>query len=413
MKCFTDPVEAQNYFINYCNPWKTRISFENGKYMFTDSDDVNSCIESIEFIGYTDNGIVGGIDNGIVGGIDNGIVGGIDNGIGEYVYDIETEDGTFQCGVGSLIVSNTDSIYTQFTLPEQDKMKDDEKLEKIFNVADECAKRISETFKKPIELENEKSMYPCLLLSKKRYVNVYYEKDKYGKIFSSGMDIKGFQIIRRDNCKLVKKIGLAVLDKIMIEKDIEGAKTIARQEVKKLLDNQVDMEDLALTKSLKAEYKETNISGGKLSKPAHWFLTQKIKERDPGNEPKPGSRVPFIFIENDDKNAKQSERVEDPDYAKNNPDKCKPDVEYYLEKQIAVPLQTIFSVLIPNPKTGKLFDIIEKSKINKKTGKEETTRTIPKECLEMIANELWNNNLIRKRNQTKKQTQISDFFAKK
>jgi DNA polymerase elongation subunit (family B) len=398
MKCFTDPIEAQYYFIDYCDPSKTRIVFENGKYIFTEVDNTTSCIESIEFIGYTDNNIYNTDTN--------------DN-IGEYVYDIETEDGTFHAGIGSLIIKNTDSIYTQFTLPDQEKLTEDEKLEKIFEVSQECAGRISETFKKPIELEMEKIMYPCLLFSKKRYVNRYYEKDKHGKIFNSGMDVKGFQIVRRDNCKLVKKIGNAVLDKIMIDKDIEGAKEVARREVKKLLDNDVDINDLTITKSLQSEYKELNINGRQLPKPAHWFLAQKIKERDPGSEPKPGSRVPFIFVENENQNALQSERVEDPDYAIAHPKECRPDMEYYLEKQIATPLQTIFSVLIPNPKTGKLYDIIEKTKINKKTGKEETTRTIPKECLEMIANELWSNNLIKRRNKTRKQSQISDFFNKK
>ena len=35
-----------------------------------------------------------------------------------YVYDIETEDGSFQAGTGCIILKNTDSIYTKFMLPE-------------------------------------------------------------------------------------------------------------------------------------------------------------------------------------------------------------------------------------------------------------------------------------------------------
>ena len=32
----------------------------------------------------------------------------------DYVYDIETEDGTFQAGIGNLIVKNTDSVFLRF-----------------------------------------------------------------------------------------------------------------------------------------------------------------------------------------------------------------------------------------------------------------------------------------------------------
>ena len=39
----------------------------------------------------------------------------LDN-ITDYVYDIETEDGTFGAGIGDIIVSNTDSVFFKFVL---------------------------------------------------------------------------------------------------------------------------------------------------------------------------------------------------------------------------------------------------------------------------------------------------------
>ncbi len=314
-----------------------------------------------------------------------------------YVYDIETEDGTFQAGTGSLILTNTDSIYTQFTLPNQENLTDDEKLKEIFKVSKECADRISDTFRKPIELEMEKVMYPCLLFSKKRYVNRYLEQDKNGKIKDKGIDAKGIQIVRRDNCKLVKKISKPILDKIMYDKDIAGAENIARKFIKDLLNNKIPIDDLVITKSLRSHYADTNKSGGKLSKPAHWYLAQKMKERDPMTAPKPGSRVPYIFIENTDKNAQQKDRVEDPEWAKEN--KCKPDVIYYLEKQVASPLETLFSVLVRD-KDGSLFDYDSKGKVSK-------------DCKREIARRLWDNAKMRKENELRSQLQLDTWFKKK
>ena len=75
-------------------------------------------------------------------------------------------------------------------------------MKEQFRVATECAERISETFIKPIELEMEKVMYPFLLFSKKRYACLYYEVPEKPK----GIDCKGIQVVRRDNCPLVKDI---------------------------------------------------------------------------------------------------------------------------------------------------------------------------------------------------------------
>ena len=73
----------------------------------------------------------------------------------------------------------------------------------------------------------EKVMYPFLLFSKKRYACLYYEVPEKPK----GIDCKGIQVVRRDNCPLVKDICNPVLDKIMYDKDITSLCIIS---VKKL-----------------------------------------------------------------------------------------------------------------------------------------------------------------------------------
>lgn len=364
-KSFKDPVEAQEFFLQQSNPIFWHFSFEDDKYVLErkDNEKVTDEIISIEEI----------------------------ESDFPYVYDLETEDGTFQCGPGSLIVKNTDSIYTKFTIPGQQDLPKIEMMKEIFKVSNECAERITKTFKPPIELEMEKVMFPCLLFSKKRYVNLYWEQPEKPK----EIDAKGIQLVRRDNCPLVKKISNPVLEKIMYEQDIEGAQRLVRKYIKDLLENKISIDDLVISKSLKSVYNDTNKLGNKISKPAHWHLAQKIKERDPMTAPRAGDRVPYIFIENNDKNALQKDRVEDPEYAKEH--NIKPDVIYYLEKQIESPLVTLFSVLVKDPKTNEIYPLDHRGEISK-------------ECKKRIAELLWENSKIRKKNQLKGQTQINDWF---
>lgn len=372
-KEFYDAVEAQEFYLKQPNQlfWHWNVEKENGriKYILERKLNENATddIISIEDLGYTD----------------------------EYVYDIETEDGTFQCGPGCMIVKNTDSIYTQFTLPEQDNLPFQEKVDKIFDVSNECAKRITETFKPPIELEMEKVMLTVMLFSKKRYAMAYREKPKS----DTEIEAKGIQLVRRDNCPYVKKISNPILEKLLIDQDIKAAEMLTKKYIKDLLENKVDIYDLVISKSLKSKYIDVNKAGHKVDKPAHWYLAQKMKERDRMTAPKAGDRVPYVFIENSDKHAKQKDRVEDPIYVLANPTKCKPDVLYYLEKQIASPLETLFSVIVKDPKTNEIFPLDKNNKISK-------------ECKKAIANLLWENAKRRKINQARGQLEISNWFKK-
>jgi hypothetical protein len=145
-----------------------------------------------------------------------------------YVYDIETEDGTFQAGIGELIVKNTDSCYVIFPEP----VDKDGTLTNLFKLAEHAAKEISKTFKKPIELEFEKFMYPLILVAKKRYMYVEWTKpDKH----NGEIEAKGVELVRRDNCPYVKETLDAVLQKVFFENNIELAKIEAENHIDLLL----------------------------------------------------------------------------------------------------------------------------------------------------------------------------------
>lgn len=68
-----------------------------------------------------------------------------------------------------------------------------------FSLAIHAANMVTQTFDKPISLSFEKVYCPYLLINKKRYAGLYFTRpEKYDKI-----DVKGLELIRRDNCKLV------------------------------------------------------------------------------------------------------------------------------------------------------------------------------------------------------------------
>lgn len=60
----------------------------------------------------------------------------------------------------------------------------------------------------------------------------------------------GIETVRRDNCSLVKDVITTCLDKILIEKSVEGALDYTKQMISDLLCNRVDLSNLVISKSL-------------------------------------------------------------------------------------------------------------------------------------------------------------------
>jgi DNA polymerase elongation subunit (family B) len=289
----------------------------------------------------------------------------------EYVYDLETNDGTFQAGIGQLIVKNTDSCYVIFPQP----VDPDGTLTTLFKVAENAAKRISETFKKPIELEFEKFMYPLILVAKKRYIYVEWtEPDKHNGV----IEAKGVELVRRDNCPYVKETLDAVLKPIMFENNVDNGKKQAEIFIDRLLNGEVPVKKLILSKTLKNEYKgfekiysarlpdgrpETNggyiwvntkTNQNECPSMAHVALVEKMRLRDTNSAPKPGDRIPFVYVDIEDPKALSWKKTEDLAYVieKN----IKLDTLYYLDHQLKNPLKTIFDILLGELKCERMFN---------------------------------------------------------
>lgn len=278
----------------------------------------------------------------------------------DYVYDIETENHHFHVGPGNLIVHNTDSVMVIFNTGDASgKLM----LEKSFELGEEAASRITETFKKPIELEFEKCYWPYLLFSKKRYAGLMYtntEKPDY-------IDAKGIQLVRRDNAPFVKDISKTVLNMIMYDRAIFESIDFVQKKALELLEHKVPVEQLIVSKSMRKDYKN--------DKQPHLAVALKQEARNPGAGPKCGERVPYLIMDTGNPKHLQFEKAEDPVYVMENNLQHKVDVLYYLEHSLISPLQSFFELFIDNPKQSIFGDMISDFQNKKKAKSNGSTIT--------------------------------------
>jgi DNA polymerase delta subunit 1 len=127
---------------------------------------------------------------------------------------------------------------------------------------------------------------------------------------------------------------------ILIERDKEGAMQFAKDTIRDLLMNRLDISLLVITKALsKNEYK---------GKQAHVELNEKIKKRDPtGTSYHIGDRIPYVITKGT-KGAAAYERAEDPIFVLKNNSPI--DAQYYLE-MLSRPLLRIFKPILNDPQS--------------------------------------------------------------
>jgi DNA polymerase delta subunit 1 len=265
-----------------------------------------------------------------------------------YVYDLETEAGTFQGGIGQMVVKNTDSVMVEFDVGDRTGQ---EAIDYSWQLGEEAAEQCTKLFKAPNDLELEKIYCPYFLYSKKRYAAKMYEgaSDKQGRpilkedgtrlVVFKKIDVKGLQVVRRDNCPYVREVCKDILATILETSDPLPSIEKARTAAKNLKAGLVPMEKLTMSKQLGADYKSKSL--------AHVAVVQKMRERVPGSEPQQGDRVPFVIVQGP-KNAKMFERAEDPQYVREY--KLKLDFDYYFENQLKNPVCDLLEPLVGDTK---------------------------------------------------------------
>ena len=195
-----------------------------------------------------------------------------------------------------VVYGDTDSIFVKF--PRR-KHSDEELLtgKEAVKHSIECGKLAGDYITQMIhtkqkhtkqELEYEKTFWPFILISKKRYTGDKYEfsVDELPKRTAMGIVLK-----RRDNAPIVKHVFGNVIEKIMIDKDFDAATQWLKDTLEKI--NTFDPYYFTITKSLRGYYKNPQ-------QIAHKVLADRMAERDPGNKPKANDRIPYAYIKVDE-----------------------------------------------------------------------------------------------------------------
>jgi len=250
-----------------------------------------------------------------------------------YVYDIETDAGTFAAGNGSLIVKNTDSVMVEFDVQGR---KGQEALDYSWAQGSLAAEQCTKLFKAPNDLELEKVYCPYFLYSKKRYAAKMYE----GKNLPDGtvscvfkkIDVKGLQVVRRDSCPFVRETLKTLLEMVLESNDPRPVIETARGAARTLMGGKVPIEKLLMSKQLGADYKVPM---------AHVAVRDKIRKRAPGSEPQQGDRVSFVIVKGD---GKMFEKAEDPEFVRANGVLI--DYQYYFTNQFKKPVQDLLEPLV-------------------------------------------------------------------
>uniref|UniRef100_A0A3P9H543 DNA polymerase n=1 Tax=Oryzias latipes TaxID=8090 RepID=A0A3P9H543_ORYLA len=216
-------------------------------------------------------------------------------------------------------------------------------VKEAMEIGREAAEWVSSHFTPPIKLEFEKVYYPYLLINKKRYAGLYFSSsaDTHDK-----MDCKGIETVRRDNCPLVANLINTCLQKILIDRDPQGAVDHAKEVISDLLCNRIDISQLVITKEL------TRTAQEYAGKQAHVELAERMRKRDAGSAPNLGDRVPYVIIKAA-KGAAAYMKSEDPIYVLENTIPI--DTQYYLEQQLSKPLLRIFEPILGESKAESVL----------------------------------------------------------
>ena len=147
----------------------------------------------------------------------------------------------------------------------------------------------------------------------------------------------GIVLKRRDNAPIVKDIYGGAIDILMKEKSVIKAIEFVKSMLDKLVNGEISIDKLIVTKSLRSHYKNPK-------QIAHKVLADRISEREPGNKPKSGDRIAYAYIVNHNKKCLQGERIETPNFIIEN--NLQLDYAHYITNQIMKPLLQLFALVL-------------------------------------------------------------------
>jgi DNA polymerase delta subunit 1 len=258
---------------------------------------------------------------------------------------------------------DTDSVMVEFDVGNRTGK---EAIEYSWEIGERAAEECTKLFKAPNNLELEKVYCPYFLYSKKRYAAKLWTKGKDGNMNMDYIDVKGLQLVRRDNTPHMREVCKELLDVVLESSDTGPPKELALQRAIELIEGDVPNEKLILSQGLSDSYKSKGFSVS-INSPdikdinqAHVQVVRKMRERQPGSEPQSGDRVPYILIDTGDPKAKAFEKSEDPKYAKDN--NLKVDYNYYFINKFLNPVCDLIEPLFEDPKEDIFGELLTRVK---------------------------------------------------
>lgn len=285
-----------------------------------------------------------------------------------------------------VIYGDTDSIFISMKFNRENFIKNREDTFKLSSI---CGNNITELFnREPIVLEFEKVFQPFILLTKKRYIGKKYE-DMKDPFKLKTITNSGTAVTRRDFCKMVKDCYKDIISCIVDDNidNIYQSIEIYKNYIDRLDAYQIDTSDLIVSKMLAKSYscslckekhewnnlkcnnksceKTISLPGSKKCikcskefKCVHKFslvhVQLAIRMLNRKDEANVNDRIPYIFIESQDKLLAKSDLGEDPVYANKN--NLKYNRTFYLES-LAKTLLAFFKIVLNENKT-ELDDVI-------------------------------------------------------
>lgn len=244
---------------------------------------------------------------------------------------------------------DTDSVMVEFDVGGRTGM---EAIEYSWDLGEKAAEECTALFKKPNNLELEKVYCPYFLYSKKRYAAKLWTRDKEGEMNMDYIDIKGLQVVRRDNTVFVREVCKELLDVVLESNDPGPPKQLALERAINLLEGEVPVDKLILSQQLGDSYKNPNLP--------HVRVRDKMRERKPGSEPQSGDRVPYILVKTENPKAKAYEKAEDPVFMRENDIPI--DYHHYFTNKFLNPICDLLEPLVKNPRTEIFGDLIAQHK---------------------------------------------------
>ena len=295
-----------------------------------------------------------------------------------------------------VVYGDTDSIFNDFVISDKltgEIIYSKDVLMPAIELGILVSKFVQSRLRFPHELSYEKTFYPFIICSKKRYVGLKYtDDDREYTMTSMGIVLK-----RRDNAMIVKRVIGGMIDIMLSEIDFEKSITFVKKSIRDIFKGKYKIGDFVTSKTIKdiSKYK-TSLKKDAKGNPvldeggneqniiniAHVMLAQKMIKEKRANAPQSNDRVQFAYIEVPKLKGQkilQGDMIEEKEYIIQN--NLKIDYMKYITNQIMIPCIQFLELVTAKPEDATILfnDLIE----------EENCRRVGKPFMKSVSLDRW------------------------